>query len=226
MAIELPFTPVIRSRRGRAGGRGHQSTRHGPYTTRLHRLTSPEHMESQSNTQTSSSQPPITGDTHLFIQKAISISSGKDFPPTIVDAKSLIAHPQLTNLCQTIRSAIPNNLRNLLTDTFLAALLETLNAPIPNELIYTSTFGQTKPYLQKATSLGLAELVLSNGDRTEFQQNNSNSCNLTPLFKYPAFANITETLVLVMQLGEISLIDLHRNIMSSIIIQRLSNHPS
>ena len=167
----------------------------------------------------------IATEQHPFILDAQQIASGKNLPPTIVPYLKLKAHPELASLCQQIRQAIPSNLKNLLADTFLAAYLEAAGKPIPEELFYTSTSEQQNPYFTKATSLGLAELVLQNGEMERFQANNPTVVNLSPMFKHPAFQNVIETLVLVQTFAELELHELHKNILKSVVIQRLSTHP-
>ena len=159
----------------------------------------------------------IATEQHSFILDAQQIASGNNLPPTIVPYLKLKAHPELASLCQQISQAIPNNLKILLADTYLAA-----GKPIPEELLYTSTSEQQNMYFTKATTLGLAELVLQNGEMERFQANNPTVVNLSLMFKHPAFQNVIETLVQVQTLAEI---ELHKNILKSIVIQRLSTHP-
>ena len=76
------------------------------------------------------------------------------------------SRPRISLVVQQIRQAIPNNLKNLLADTFLAAC-----KPIPEDFLYTSTSEQQNPCFTKAISLGLAELVLQNGEMATFGAN-------------------------------------------------------
>ncbi|KAI6660160.1 hypothetical protein LOD99_10552 [Oopsacas minuta] len=213
-----------RGRRGRSVGQNWRDTHTSPYRTRSGRPFGPQPRNQNPNQKDSSQHLSITTEQHPIIQDAQQIASGKNLPPTIVPAQKLKQHPELASLCQ-IRQAIPNNLKNLLADTFLAAYLEAADKPIPEELLYTSTSEQQNPYLIKASSLGLSELVLQNGERETFQANNPEVANLAPMFKHPALQNVIETLVLVQSLAELELYELHKNILKSIVIQRLSTHP-